>query len=109
MTNITMNQTSLSKSQIAKAWAVLFHFRSKETDSHIYEEFNTIITRNMHAKVKGHFTYHKFHQEMQKQAVSKDMILRDQQKCPKTGWPIDLQVVSMKNQGEKETVFVNFI
>jgi len=32
----------LNDDQTAKAWAVLYHFRSKTTESMLFEEFNAV-------------------------------------------------------------------
>jgi hypothetical protein len=50
----SLNFVDINKSNYAKAWTVLFHFGKLSTDSMIYDEFETIVTRNALGKSKGH-------------------------------------------------------
>lgn len=38
----------------AKAWTILFHFRSKSLQSMLFEEFNSVSQRNAISKTKSH-------------------------------------------------------
>ena len=49
-----VNHNDLNNNNTAKAWAILFHFRSKSTESMLYEEFNAIAYRNSIAKTRSH-------------------------------------------------------
>ena len=49
-----VNHYDLNNNNTAKAWAVLFHFRSKSTESMLYEEFSAIAYRNSIAKTRSH-------------------------------------------------------
>lgn len=55
-----LNLVKINSNNNVKAWTVLYHFRSKELDSHIFQEFNSIVTRNMLNKAKGHELFDKF-------------------------------------------------
>lgn len=49
-----VNHNDLNNNNTAKAWAILFHFHSKSTESMLYEEFNAIAYRNSIAKTRSH-------------------------------------------------------
>ena len=38
-----LNFTNINKSELVKAWALLYHFRSHSTDSNLHQEFNSIV------------------------------------------------------------------
>lgn len=49
-----LNFTEINGEVYAKAWAILYHFKSKSFDSLIYEEFQSIALRNAQGKKQGH-------------------------------------------------------
>lgn len=59
-----LNFSNINKQDKAKAWAVLYHFKSKSHDSLIYEEFETIAMRNSIGKSKGHEFFSKFYSKL---------------------------------------------
>jgi len=56
-----LNLEDINHSDIVKAWAVLYHFRTKNKDTLLFEEFKTIITRNHQNKCQGHDLFLQFH------------------------------------------------
>jgi hypothetical protein len=54
----------INKSDFAKAWVVLFHFKSKTFDSIIFDEFESIAMRNTIGKSKGHELFIKFYMKV---------------------------------------------
>lgn len=59
-----LNFIDINSSDVAKAWVILFHFRSKSFDSILYDEFETIAMRNAIGKSKGHELFNKFYLKM---------------------------------------------
>ena len=59
-TNYSMSQ-DLNENEIAKAWAVLYHFRNKATESMLFEEFNAIAQRIAAYKAQLHNLFGKFY------------------------------------------------
>lgn len=57
----TLDFINVNNDRIVKAWTVLYHFRSQSTDTQVYEEFNSIITRNTQNKSKGHDLFMRFY------------------------------------------------
>jgi hypothetical protein len=56
-----LNYVNLNKSDVAKAWVALFHFLSKAPNgSVLYDEFESIMNRNMHCKGRSHELFTKF-------------------------------------------------
>jgi hypothetical protein len=49
-----MNFVDINEKAECKAWAVLFHFKNKSTESLLYEEFKNITGRNTGGKTKHH-------------------------------------------------------
>lgn len=56
-----LNFVDINKSDVVKAWSVLYHFRSKTTDSILYDEFESITMRNTIGKSKGHELFSNFY------------------------------------------------
>ena len=49
-----LNIEDININQIAKAWVILFHFKSMSQDSILYEEFNSVMKRNTLNKTAQH-------------------------------------------------------
>jgi len=49
-----LNFVNTNKSDLVKAWTILFHFKSKAMDSAVFEDFNSISIRNSNNKSTGH-------------------------------------------------------
>ena len=75
-----------------KAWAVLFHFRSKSLDSVLYDEFESVTMRNTVGKSKGHELYNKFYMKLIEKSYDEQLRIQLTQKCTKTGWPVDIML-----------------
>jgi hypothetical protein len=56
-----LNFVNINNNNFVKAWVVLYHFRSKNMDSQLFEEFNSIVTRNSSNKSKGHELFSNFY------------------------------------------------
>jgi hypothetical protein len=56
-----LNFVDINKFDVAKAWSILFHFRSKSTQSMLFEEFNSVNQRNAVSKTKSHPLFSKFY------------------------------------------------
>jgi len=56
-----LNFVDINRREEAKAWAVLFHFRSKSMQSMLYEEFSSISQRNQIGKTKHHDLFSKLY------------------------------------------------
>ena len=87
-----LNFVDVNQSDLAKAWAVLFHFRSKTFDSIIYDEFESITMRNTIGKSKGHELFSKFYLKLIEASYDKGFRMHLTTKCEKTGWPIDISL-----------------
>lgn len=87
-----LDLVNINQQNIAKAWVVLFHFRSKSIDSNLYEEFSIFATRNSNNKASGHEFFTKFHNEMLNNSYTKGYKVNLGRKCASTGWPIDMSI-----------------
>lgn len=87
-----LNFVDINQNDLAKAWAVLFHFRSKTFDSIIYDEFESITMRNTIGKSKGHELFSKFYLKLIEASYDKGFRMHLTTKCEKTGWPIDISI-----------------
>ncbi|CDW77558.1 UNKNOWN [Stylonychia lemnae] len=87
-----MNFVDVNKNNIVKAWTVLYHFKSKTFDSALYDEFESVVMRNCVGKGKGHEWFSKFYLKMVEKSYDAGYRLQLAYKCPKTGWPIDIQM-----------------
>ena len=87
-----LNFTDINKQNKAKAWTVLYHFRSKSHDSLIYEEFETLAMRNSVGKSKGHEFFHKFYMKLIEKSMVHEFRVLLSSKDETSGWPIDIQV-----------------
>lgn len=83
---------NINKSNIAKAWVVLFHFTSKSQDSLLFEEFSSVVIRNNANKSKGHELFGVFHNMLLNQSYKSGTRVLMRQNCEKTGWPIDVSL-----------------
>ena len=59
-----LNFTNINKSELVKAWALLYHFKSASSDSNLHAEFYSIVQRNSVNKATGHELFAKFHKEL---------------------------------------------
>ena len=59
-----LNFTNINKSDLVKAWALLYHFKSASSDSNLHAEFYSIVQRNSVNKATGHELFAKFHKEL---------------------------------------------
>jgi hypothetical protein len=89
-----LNFVNINNSDFVKAWVILYHFRSKSMDSHLFEEFSSIVTRNSSNKSKGHELFSKFYNTLLGLSYQSGLRVHLSRKCEKTGWPIDLTVTS---------------
>jgi len=87
-----LNFVDINHSDLVKAWAVLFHFKSKTFDSLIYDEFESITMRNTIGKSKGHELFSKFYLKLIEASYDKGFRMHLTTKCEKTGWPIDISL-----------------
>jgi hypothetical protein len=94
-----LNFVNINNNDFVKAWVILYHFRSKSMDSHLFEEFSSIVTRNSSNKSKGHELFSKFYNTLLGLSYQSGLRVHLSRKCEKTGWPIDLTV---KNEEGKE-------
>lgn len=67
----TLDFVNVNNDSIVKAWTVLFHFRSQNTDTQVYEEFNSIVTRNSFNKSRGHDLFKRFFTVMTELSLEK--------------------------------------
>ena len=56
----------------AKAWTILYHFRSKSKESILYEEFNSISARNTRTKTNFHENFNKVYLELLNDSYQED-------------------------------------
>lgn len=89
-----LNFIDINKTDIVKAWTVLFHFRSKTFDSILYDEFESITMRNTTGKSKGHELFTKFYLKLVEKSYELGYKMQLVQKCDVTGWPIDINIQS---------------
>lgn len=94
-----LNFVDINQNDLAKAWAVLFHFRSKTFDSIIYDEFESITMRNTIGKSKGHELFSKFYLKLIEASYDKGFRMHLTTKCEKTGWPIDISISTSELAG----------
>ena len=76
-----------------KAWAVLFHFRNKDTTSNLYESFKSTTRRNIAIKAQM-ASYKFFATKLSEKCIENGLKLRRGSVCKETGWPIDLVITS---------------
>lgn len=96
---VDINRSADQSSDIAKAWAVLFHFRSKSFDSILYDQFESIAMRNTIGKSKGHELFSKFYLKLIEASYDKGFRMHLTTKCEKTGWPIDISINTSSDTG----------
>jgi hypothetical protein len=94
-----LNFVDVNESDTVKAWAVLFHFKSKSLDSVLYDEFESITMRNTIGKSKGHELYNKFYMKLIQKSYEAHLRINLTQKCEKTGWPIDITLSLTGDRG----------
>lgn len=88
----TLDFVDINKSDIAKAWTVLFHFRGKSIESMLFEEFNSIAQRNTISKTKNHEVFNQLYLELNSVCYQENLQLDMAGSCERTGWPIDVAV-----------------
>ena len=86
----TLDFIDINRSNTAKAWTILFHYRGKSTESMLFEEFNAIAQRNTISKTKNHEVFHKLYLEMNTRCYKHNLHLEMAGSCERTGWPIDI-------------------
>ena len=94
---------------VAKAWAVLFHFRTKSFDSILYDEFESMALRNTTGKSKGHELFSKFYLKLIESSYDKGFRMHLTSKCEKTGWPIDISIQSVGEEKSKKLALYFFL
>ena len=104
-----LNFVDVNSSDLAKAWVVLFHFRSKTFDSLIYDEFESIAMRNTIGKSKGHELFSKFYLILVEHSYNKNFRMHLSSKCEKTGWPIDISLNVNTNDKNKKLALYFFL
>ena len=87
-----LNFTDINKQDKAKAWAVLYHFKTKSHDSEIFEEFESLAMRNSVGKSKGHEFFNMLYSELNKHASTNRLRIFLSSKDETSGWPIDIQI-----------------
>jgi hypothetical protein len=90
------NFVDLNELPAVKAWAILFHFRSKSIESQLYEQFAAIAQRNSIAKSRSHEHFNELFMKMLEQCSKVGLMLNMSQICKKTGWPVDILVKENK-------------
>lgn len=78
----TSDFLDINNNEIAKAWAVLYHFRAKTTESMLYEEFNALVQRNSASKSKINDSFGKLYYNLLQHYSSVGIQLNLQQSCP---------------------------
>jgi len=87
--------TDINRSDEAKAWAVLYHFKNKSFHSILYDKFESLSMRNATSKSKNHELFLKFYLQLGEKVTMKGkhrIYLAN--KCENTGWPIDIYLQS---------------
>jgi hypothetical protein len=97
-----LNFVDINRTDVAKAWAVLFHFRTKSFDSILYDEFESVTMRNTIGKSKGHELFSKFYLKLIEASYNKGFRMHLTSKCQKTGWPIDISINQASNDQVNE-------
>lgn len=92
----TIDFRDINKLEIAKAWSILFHFKSKSLESMLYEEFNQIAHRNTMSKTKHHDGFTKIYSNLVEHALDGRFQLQVANQCKLTGWPIDITLIPIK-------------
>lgn len=92
----TIDFRDINRLEVAKAWSVLFHFRSKSLESMLYEEFNQIAHRNTQSKTKYHDGFSKIYSNLVEHALDGRFQLQVADQCEITGWPIDITLIPIK-------------
>lgn len=59
-----LNFVDINKSNAVKAWTILYHFKSKNQDSVLYDEFESVTMRNSIGKSKGHELFAQFYLQL---------------------------------------------
>ena len=73
-------------------WAILYHFKNKNQDSEVYEEFKSIIKRNSMNKFTGHELFNEFYKRLNRQGLKERKMIKQTQFCENSGWPIDIVI-----------------
>jgi hypothetical protein len=92
----------INKSDIVKAWSILFHFRGKSFESLLFDEFDSITMRNAIGKQKGHELFSRFYLKLIEKSYEKGFRIMLSTKCAKTGWPMD---ISFQNADTKIALY----
>ena len=99
----TLDFVDINKSDIAKAWTILFHFRGKSIESMLFEEFNSIVQRNTISKAKNHEIFNKVYLELNAECYKNNLQVEMAGSCERTGWPIDISLShSFFKRGEED-------
>lgn len=102
----------MGRSDIAKAWAVLFHFKNKSQDSLVYDLFFSDARRNALGKLKNHKQFQETQRMLRDVSHSTELLPKAGQKCPNSGHPIDLLLMPnvVSNRGDKlKKVAISFL
>jgi hypothetical protein len=75
-------QVDINENELAKAWAVLYHFRNKATESMLFEEFNAIAQRNAASKAHMHNLFGRFYYTLVEHYANLGVQLNLQKSCP---------------------------
>lgn len=80
----------MNENLTAKAWAILYHFRAKTTESMLFEEFNAVAQRNAVSKAQMHNLFGQFYFTLLEHYSNLGIQLQLSRSCPQTGWPTDI-------------------
>lgn len=70
-----LNYVDINQLPEAKAWSILFHYRSKSPQSMLFEEFNSVSQRNATGKTKSHDLFKDFYMKVMEACHSEGMMI----------------------------------
>lgn len=91
----------LNKSDLARAWVVLFHFRGIQQDTYLFTEFDSLAFRNSKAKFQDS-AIQSAYSMMLKHGQAGRLKYEVNRRCKRSGWPLDIQIVSRRGAPEDE-------
>ena len=88
---------------------MLFHFKSKDQTSSLFEHFSGINKRNQQTKIKQSKVHRQIKRTLMDQCFMRGYRLKTANYCKQTGWPINY-LISRQNAGKDEKdIAVNFL
>lgn len=95
----------LNQNRMTKTWAVINHFGTTvDFDHPVYEEFKSVIKRNVHSKVNSHSVYKLLFQEIS-QSMTEQSKLKKSPTCNQSGMIFDLSI----NKPNRERLGLYFL